>query len=297
MSRKLQLTYYPWITQSISGSALATAIKSFADILSADLRTRLGDAVSIDVLPELDVSDQIAHIKARPAAGVDAVVALMNPLGYAAARESEPAVVAITVVRRQIPGSPPGPTYRAQIYVNALSGISRLEELRKRSFAFGSPQSTSNFLMPAHLLWTKGIHPLHAFNTVTFAGGHDKAAEAVYKGLVDAGAGHDGVIVDLATKRGYSNAAERLTRIAWSPDIPSDPVAYRGSDVDLQAAVLASLCAIAPTNDAAAAGNQAIKAFWGTTEGLEPIAPDAYAVLLSSAKDLGLRPDDMLRKV
>jgi phosphonate transport system substrate-binding protein len=296
MPRKVQLTYYPWITQSISGGELATAIKSFADIVSADLTTRLGEAVSVEVLPEMDVSDQIAHIKAAPGAGVDGVVALMNPLGYAAARESEPAVVAVAVVRRQIPGSPAGPTYRAQIYVNALTGISRLEELRKRSFAFGSPQSTSNFLVPAHLLWSNGVHPLHAFSTVTFAGGHEKVAEAVYKGLVDAGAGHDGAIVDLAARRGYSNAAERLTRIAWSPDIPSDPVAFRSTDAALQTAVVASLCAIAPTNDATAVGNQAIKAFWGTTDGLEQIAPDAYAVLLSSARDLGLRPNDMLKK-
>lgn len=297
MSRKLQLTYYPWITQSISGVALAKAIKSFADILGTELRTRLGEAVSIDVLSEMDVFDQMAHIMAPPAAGVDGIVALMNPLGYAAAHESEPAVNAITVVRRQIPGALVGPTYRAQIYVNTLTGISKLEELRKRSFAFGSPQSTSNFLMPAHMLWSKGIHPLHTFSTVTFAGGHDKVAEAVYKGLVDAGAGHDGVIIDLASRPGYSNAAERLTRIGWTPDIPSDPVVFRSSNAELQTAVVASLCAIAPTNDASAAGNLAIKAFWGTTEGLEPIAPDAYAVLLSNAKDLGLRPDDMLKKV
>ncbi len=115
MPRKLQFTYYPWITQSISGGALATAIKSFADIARADLRTRLGEAVSIDVLPEMDVSDQIAHIEALPGAGTDGVVALMNPLGYAAAHESVPGVVAITVVRRQIPGSPAGPTYSANL--------------------------------------------------------------------------------------------------------------------------------------------------------------------------------------
>jgi phosphate/phosphite/phosphonate ABC transporter binding protein len=296
MPRKVQLTYYPWITQSISGAALATAIKSFATVLATDLGARLGEAVGIDVLPEMDVSDQIAHVKAPPAAGIDGVLALMNPLGYAAANAAEPAVVAVTVVRRQIPGSAAGPTYRAQIYVNALSGITRLAELRNRTFAFGSPQSTSNFLMPAHLLWSNGVHPLHAFSTLLFAGGHDTVAQAVYKGQVDAGAGHDGVIIDLATKRGYSNAAERLTRIAWSHDIPSDPVVLRTGDGAFQAAMVASLCAIAPVNKAAAPGNQAIKTFWGTAEGLEPIAPNAYAVLLSSAAHLGLRPDDMLKK-
>lgn len=258
MSRTIQVTYYPWITQSISGPALAAAIQSFAAILASELSVRVGEAVSVGVLPEMDVSDQIAHVKAGPTAGIGGVLALMNPLGYAAAHAAEPAVSAIAVVRRRIPGSPAGPTYRAQIYVNALSGINSLAELRKRSFAFGSPQSTSNFLMPAHLLWSNGIHPLQAFGTLIFAGGHDTVAKAVYLGQVEAGAGHDGVIVDLATKHGYSNAAERLTRIAWSPDIPSDPVVFRTDDAALAAAMVSSLCAIAPINDAAAPGNQAI---------------------------------------
>ena len=297
MPRKIQLTYYPWITQSISGSTLATAIQTFAQIVSADLSSRIADQVTIDVLPEMDVSDQIANIKRPPPAGIDATLALMNPLGYAAAHSSDPAVTVILVVRRLLPGSTAGPTYRSQIYVNALTGITTIAQLRKRSFAFGSPQSTSNFLMPAHLLWSNGLHPLHSFSSLVFAGGHDTVAQAVYKGQVDAGAGHDGVIIDLATKFGYSNAAERLTRIMWSPDIPSDPVVFRTGDPALSAAMVSSLCAIAPTNNGAAPGNQAIKAFWGTTEGFEPIASTAYDILLSSAADLGLRLDDMLKRV
>ena len=296
MPIKLQLTYYPWITQSISGGQLAAAIGAFAQILEADLVARLGEALTIDVLPEMDVSDQVAHVKATPPQGSNGTIALMNPLGYAVAHASEGMVTAAAVVRRRISGSAPGPTYRAQIYVNALTGITSLDGLRKRSFAFGSPQSTSNFLMPAHMLWSNGIHPLHAFGRLEFSGGHDFVAKAVYEGRVDAGAGHDGVIIDLATKPGFSNAGERLTRLAWSPDIPSDPVAAHVPDSAMLTEVIASLVEIAPATNQNAPGNQAIKVFWGTAEGLEAIDARAYEPLLKVAADLGLRPEDMLRK-
>ena len=83
---------------------------------------------------------------------------------------------------------------------------------------------SSNFLMPAVMLWEQGIHPLNCFVHVEFTGGHDKAALAVYQGLLEVGAGHDGVISDLAKKPGFEDATRKLVRLAWSEPIPSDPV-------------------------------------------------------------------------
>jgi ABC-type phosphate/phosphonate transport system substrate-binding protein len=296
MAFQLTLSYYPWITQSISGSALATAIKGFAKLLEPELARKLGSAVELTVLPEMAIPDQIRDIKTPPASVNDAKIALMNPVGYALTHEAEAAVEAVAVVRRRIGTGPAGPSYKAQIYVNALTGITSLAELRKRSFAFGSPQSTSNFLVPAHMLWQSGLHPANGFARLEFAGGHDLAAIAVYEGRSDAGAGHDGVIVDLAEKPGFSNAAERLKRLEWSKDIPSDPIAVHARDVRVKAGIQVALLSLAKPNDAQSAGNQAIKRFWGTEEGLEAINPDGYRSLLPYLTDLSLRPDDLLRQ-
>jgi ABC-type phosphate/phosphonate transport system substrate-binding protein len=295
MGLVFRLTYYPWITQTISGPQLAAAINTFKDILLPALDSAFGTQVRLDVLPEMDVSDQIADVSSPPASGIDGTIALMNPVGYALAHQATPAVRSIVVIRRKL-GTVVGPTYKAQIYCNALTGITSIAQLRLKTFAFGSPQSTSNFLVPAHLLWRKGLHPMNAFSALVFSGGHDKVAKAVYEGRVDAGAGHDGVIVDLAGKPGYSNAAERLKWLEWSEEIPSDPIAAHVPDAPVLKQLQAALLSIAKPNDNASPGNQAIYGFWGTTEGLEGIGADGYQSLLSYLPPLGLRPDDLLKR-
>ena len=292
---RLTLSYYPWINQRLDPATLAQTMTQFATLIEAELSQQIGDSSQITVLPPLSVPDQIKDISEAPSGPLAGKIALMNPIGYALIHEKVPEVEAVSVVLRKIGANPTGPTYRAQIYTNVLTGIKSLADLRKRSFAFGSPQSTSNFLVPAHMLWRAGLHPMNAFSRLEFAGGHDLVAKAVYEGRVDAGAGHDGVIIDLATKLGYSNAAERLVRIEWSEDIPSDPVVVNVPDATLKAAVLNALLAIAKPNDPASPANVLIGKFWGTTEGLAAIDADEYRVLLPYMEHLSIRPEDVLQ--
>jgi phosphate/phosphite/phosphonate ABC transporter binding protein len=294
MPLSFELTFYPWITQAISGSVLAQAVRRFAAVLEPALASALGQQVSLIVLPELDIPDQLAHIRTPPS-GRAGKIALMNPIGYALTHESCPVVECLAVVRRRI-GDAVGPTYKSQIYTSVQSGIHSIKQLRKRTFAFGSPQSTSNFLVPAHVLWRNGLHPMNAFTRLDFAGGHDLAARAVYEGRVDAAAGHDGVILDLAHKQGYGDAGERLVRIEWSEPIPSDPIAAHIPDAAMRLAVKRALLSIARPDDASSPGNAAITRFWGTAEGLESITPDGYRGLLRYVTELALRADDLLLK-
>jgi phosphonate transport system substrate-binding protein len=177
-----------------------------------------------------------------------------------------------------------------------------MSEVRGRSIAFGSPQSTSNFLVPAMRLWEAKIHPLNGFNRVEFAGGHDTAALAVYEGRLEVGAGHDGAVLGLAARRGYRDAGDVLVNIDWSDPIPSDPVAIQTSDAAVRKQFTDALLAIGKPDDHASAGNVAIKGFWDTDEGFEPIAPratikpESYDTLFAIMEKLGLRRDDMLRK-
>lgn len=67
------------------------------------------------------------------------------------------------------------------------SGIESFSDLEDKTFAFGSPSSTSGHLMPRSFLLKEGIDPDKHLR-VSFSGAHDATAFAVAGGKVDAGA-------------------------------------------------------------------------------------------------------------
>jgi phosphonate transport system substrate-binding protein len=303
MPTQLSLSYYPWITQEISGDPLRQAIDNFRGLLETALRQGMGNAVELKLQQAMEVPDQLDDIKQKPTDGVICKIGLLNPIGYAITHGAAPDVKAVAVIQRKIPGvqDVAGPTYRAQLYVRAGSPIKTIMDMRGHSMGFGSRQSTSNFLVPATMLWEQGVHPVNGFSRVEFTGGHDKSAVAVYQGKVDIGAGHDGVIINLAAVPGFSDAEKVLQRVRWSEEIPSDPVAVHTADtVDAEQVakqVADALIRVANPDDGdQSAGNLAVKAFWGTTKGFKTISPDAYSGLLRMMYPVGLRPADMLRK-
>jgi phosphonate transport system substrate-binding protein len=239
VARKLSFSYYPWISQRLSGEPLKQAIARFVQLLNDALRSMPGNDLEIDAPVVFDVPKQMEDIKTPPV-GVVGKIALMNPLGYVLARKNKTGQVdeqvkAIAVVLRPEIGKPPNetkavPKYKAQLFTHERTGIKTLEQIRGRLLGFGSSHSTSNFLVPAALLHTKGIHPLSAFKRVEFTGGHREAVLAVYKGELEVGAGHDGVIVDLASVEEFKNATKVLKTIEWSEEIPSDPVVMNAPD-------------------------------------------------------------------
>jgi ABC-type phosphate/phosphonate transport system substrate-binding protein len=296
---QLSLSYYPWITQSISGDVLRQAIDKFRGLLETALRQDMGNSVELTLQPVMEVPDQLKDIKQKPKGSVVAKIGLLNPVGYALAHADTPNVKAVAVIRRKIPGvqDKAGPTYKAQLYVRAGSPIKTAKDMRGHSMGFGSPQSTSNFLVPAMMLWKQGVHPLNGFSRVEFTGGHDKSAIAVYQSKVEIGAGHDGVIINLADRPGFSDAKDVLKNIDWSEDIPSDPVAVHAPEQAVRNQIAKALIRVAnPKDGDKSEGNKAVNAFWGTTEGFEKIAAEAYKGLLRTMSPLGLRPDDILRK-
>jgi ABC-type phosphate/phosphonate transport system substrate-binding protein len=58
-----------------------------------------------------------------------------------------------------------------------------------------------------------------SFASVQFLGGHDLVAGAVYEGRFDVGAGHDGVIDDLANQPGCGDARDVLVRLEAEPSM------------------------------------------------------------------------------
>lgn len=77
------------------------------------------------------------------------------------------------------------PTYVGQIVVRTDSAIQRPEDLVGRRVIGASPSSTSGNLMPSGMLLERGIDK-SSFAAMDFAGGHDKAAQAVLDGRYEA---------------------------------------------------------------------------------------------------------------
>ena len=77
--------------------------------------------------------------------------------------------------------------FKSVFITTADSGIKSLADLKGKTFAFGSPSSTSGHLMPRSFLLKDGINP-DADMRVSFSGAHDATAFSVAGGKVAAGA-------------------------------------------------------------------------------------------------------------
>ena len=72
-------------------------------------------------------------------------------------------------------------------FITASADIRELADLKGRTFAFGSPSSTSGHLMPRYFLAQAGMNPDRDFRNVAFSGAHDATVAFVQSGKVDAG--------------------------------------------------------------------------------------------------------------
>jgi phosphonate transport system substrate-binding protein len=72
-------------------------------------------------------------------------------------------------------------------FITAQPDIKSLADLKGKTFAFGSPSSTSGHLMPRYFLLQAGIDPEKDFKHIAFSGAHDATAAFVESGKVDAG--------------------------------------------------------------------------------------------------------------
>lgn len=72
-------------------------------------------------------------------------------------------------------------------FITARPDIGSLADLKGKTFAFGSPSSTSGHLMPRHFLLAAGIDPDRDFKNMAYSGAHDATVAFVQSGRVDAG--------------------------------------------------------------------------------------------------------------
>lgn len=72
-------------------------------------------------------------------------------------------------------------------FITADPAIKSLADLKGKTFAFGSPSSTSGSLMPRFFLQQAGLNPEKDFKNVAFSGAHDATVAFVAAGKAEAG--------------------------------------------------------------------------------------------------------------
>jgi len=77
--------------------------------------------------------------------------------------------------------------FTSKFIVPANSSAKTLADLKGKTFAFGSPSSTSGSLMPRYFLLKEGINPEKDFSRVAYSGAHDATVAFVASGRADAG--------------------------------------------------------------------------------------------------------------
>ena len=114
-------------------------------------------------------------------------IALLGPLTYL---EAHKRYGVQSILRPK--GATGGTSYKSVIIKRKDSEVSTLSDLRGKSVAFSSSQSTSGNLLPRYLLANAGIHlsDLSSYNNFSY---HDSVIKAVLKGQYTAGAVRDSV--------------------------------------------------------------------------------------------------------
>ena len=84
-------------------------------------------------------------------------------------------------------------TFHSKFITRKDTGITKLGDLKGKTFSFGSVSSTSGHLMPRYFLLQNGIDPERDFAKFSFSGAHDATALWVESGKVDAGALNEAV--------------------------------------------------------------------------------------------------------
>lgn len=159
------------------------------------------------------------------AGGID--LAELGPASYAIALNRGAAITAFaTFSQRKTSLTEASSAYRSLLIVRRDSGLSKLENLRGKTLSLTDPASTSGAILPRQAINRLTGSSLESyFQRITFAGSHDRAIEAVQKGLVDA-AFVSSARLDEALRRGTLGPDETATLWQSSP-IPYDPIVLR----------------------------------------------------------------------
>jgi phosphonate transport system substrate-binding protein len=149
----------------------------------------------------IPVSDYAAVVQSLATGRLD--LAWLGGFTYVQAKEATHGAV-IPLVQRQ------EDEQFTSRFVTTDPAIRSLADLRGKTFAFGSPASTSGHLMPRYFLLQAGIDPDRDFRNVAFSGAHDATAAFVESGKADAGVLNASVWDKLVEQKKIDSAKVRV---------------------------------------------------------------------------------------
>ncbi len=124
-------------------------------------------------------------------------------------------------------------SYYAGIFVRKGSGIKSISDLKQKSMAFGSINSTSSFNFPVAMLIAAGVNPAKDFNKIILTGSHSASIAALVEGKVDAAAASFNSFGKAVT--GGIVDSSKFESLAKSQPIPNPPLAMnKGLDGELK---------------------------------------------------------------
>jgi len=141
------------------------------------------------------------------------VIASCGPVSYVKAREKYGVKPILRALNKN--GKP---YYRGIIIVRQDSPIQKLEDIKRKSFAFGQAWSTASHILPEYYL-SKANIKLKDLKHYDFLRHHDSVANAVLKGQFDAGATKDIIA--------FKYQKDGLRFIFTTDSIPTVPIVVR----------------------------------------------------------------------
>ena len=182
------------------------------------------------------------------------------------------------------------PFYNGQIIARAGRGITKLADLKGKTFARVDPLSTSGWIIPMLTMKAAGIVPERDLKQIVDAGSHDAVVAAVYNGDVDAGACY----VDARTRieKDKPDVMEKVLVLQVSAPIPNDGVQFHPSlPKDLRDKIVKAILDMAKTEIGKKAINVAYQ--WTSLTPKDDTFYDPFRQVLQAA---GMNAADLLKK-
>lgn len=213
-------------------------------------------------------------------------MSFLGASGYAAIWLNDPEAVEPILVKTNLDGSY---TYYSIGFARTDSGITSLDDMQGRSFAFADPNSTSGYLVPLVEIPQLGYSMTEGeyFSRIAFSGGHEQSIIGVVNGDFDAGVvwadglgewedGYNNGALRRATDAGIVDMND-IVEIWRSTPIPEGPTVLRTAlPQDVKDTVTDLLANLHDTDPDCAYGVSA-----GETAGYFPIAHEDYETIIA----------------
>lgn len=184
------------------------------------------------------------------------------------------------------------PFYKAEFITKADSGITKLTDLKGKTFCFVDPNSTSGYIIPRIILKAAGVDPDTDITAIN-AGSHPNVAIGVYKGQCDAGVAYVDILTDASANLAatYPDIATAVVPFLDSDRIPNDGVqVVKTLDPAITSAVVDGLLAMEQDPGGAAV----LKALYNIN-GMQKIDATFYDPFAAVLKAAGVDPATLVQ--